>query len=146
MQVSQALTIWLEYHKSNSKRNTFRAYQTVLSIFSRDFGEKNLNELASEEILSFLNRMTEGKRQQTKRTRYSHLSAFFNFIRNNIDQDFGNPCDTPMMKKLFRDRGLVRWNTIEKDTVDEVIFKTAKPRNRLMLELMARGGMRTGEV
>jgi len=50
------------------------------------------------------------------------------------------------MKKLFRNTGLVRWNTIEKDTIDEVIFKTAKARNRLMLELMARGGMRIGEV
>ncbi len=51
-----------------------------------------------------------------------------------------------MMKKLFRNRPPLRWNTIEKDTVDEIIFKTAKLRSRLMLELMARGGMRLGEV
>ncbi len=30
--------------------------------------------------------------------------------------------------------------------MDEVIFRTVKPRNRLMLELMARGGMRISEV
>ena len=35
---------------------------------------------------------------------------------------------------------------IEKDTVDEIIFRTSKPRNRLILELMARGGMRISEV
>ena len=35
---------------------------------------------------------------------------------------------------------------IEKETVDEIIFKTSNVRNRLMLELMARGGMRIGEV
>ena len=34
----------------------------------------------------------------------------------------------------------------EKETVDEIIFRTAKIRNRIMLELMARGGMRIGEV
>jgi integrase/recombinase XerD len=51
-----------------------------------------------------------------------------------------------MMKKLFRNRPPLRWNTIEKDTVDEIIFLTAKLINRLMLELMARGGMRIGEV
>ena len=146
MQVSQAITIWLEYHKSNSKQNTLRSYMAVLSHFLRDFGERNLNEITSEEILNFLNRMTMGTKPQTKRTRYSHLSAFFNFIRNNVDQDFRNPCDTPVMRRLFRDRGLVRWNTIEKDTVDEIIFKTEQTRNRLMLELMARGGMRIGEV
>ena len=30
--------------------------------------------------------------------------------------------------------------------IDEIIFRTINPRNRLMLELMARGGMRVGEV
>jgi hypothetical protein len=47
-----------------------------------------------------------------------------------------------MLKKLFRARPSYNWNIIEKETVDEVIFRTSKPRNRLMLELMARGGMR----
>jgi integrase len=51
-----------------------------------------------------------------------------------------------MLKKLFRARPSYHWNIIEKETVDEVIFRTPKPRNRLMLELMARGGMRIGEV
>jgi integrase len=35
---------------------------------------------------------------------------------------------------------------LEKEVVDEMIFRTENPRNRLMLELMARGGMRIGEV
>ena len=35
---------------------------------------------------------------------------------------------------------------LEKETVDEIIFRTPKPRNRIILELMARGGMRIGEV
>jgi integrase/recombinase XerD len=121
-------------------------YMAVLSNFSMDFGERNLSELTSEEIFTFLNRMTEGIKSQTKHTSYSHLSAFFNFISNNVHRDFRNPCDTPMMRRSFRNRGLVRWNTIEKDTVDEIIFKTEKARNRLMLELMAKGGMRSGEV
>ena len=34
----------------------------------------------------------------------------------------------------------------EKEVVDEMIFRTVNLRNRLMLELMARGGMRIGEV
>ena len=51
-----------------------------------------------------------------------------------------------MLKKLFRPGKLARWQIHEKETVDEIIFRTIKPRNRLMLELMARGGMRVGEV
>jgi len=35
---------------------------------------------------------------------------------------------------------------VEKETVDEIIFRTQDQRNRLILELMARGGMRIGEV
>ena len=146
MKFSEAAKLWLEYHKCHSKENTIRAYKLVLTKFCEEFGSENLEEMTTEMALSFLNRVTEGKKQQTKKTRYSHLLAFFNFIKNQIDQDFRNPCDTPMLKKLFRARPSYRWNIIEKETVDEIIFRTSKPRNRLMLELMARGGMRIGEV
>jgi hypothetical protein len=97
--------------------------------------------ILSHKVWVFLGKVTAGAKPQTKRIRYSQLSALLNFVRNNLDQDLRNPCDTPMMKKLFRNRPPLRWNTIEKDTVDEIIFKAAILRNRLMLELMARGGM-----
>jgi integrase len=51
-----------------------------------------------------------------------------------------------MLRKLFRQKTKVHWDMIEKETVDEIIFRTTKIRNRLILELMARGGMRIGEV
>ena len=51
-----------------------------------------------------------------------------------------------MLKKLFRPGKLVHWQVQEKEVIDEIIFRTTKVRNRLMLELMARGGMRVGEV
>ena len=51
-----------------------------------------------------------------------------------------------MLRKLFRPAVTVNWDIVEKETVDEIIFRTAKIRNRIMLELMARGGMRVGEV
>jgi integrase/recombinase XerD len=51
-----------------------------------------------------------------------------------------------MLKKLFRPGKLTQWKIQEKEVIDEIIFRTTKARNRLMLELMARGGMRVGEV
>jgi len=75
MQISKAIKIWLEYHKSNSRDNTLKAYQVVLSNFNGEFGKRNVKEITSDETLSFLNRITEGTKQQTKRTRYSHLSG-----------------------------------------------------------------------
>jgi len=51
-----------------------------------------------------------------------------------------------MIRKLYRRKVITRWEIIEKETVDEIIFRTVKNRNRLLLELIARGGMRVGEV
>ena len=110
------------------------------------FGDKDLEEISSEDILTFLNKITDGRKQQTKRTRYSHLAAFFNFIETNIDERIQNPCANQLLKKLYKTNTPVRWDSFEKETIDEIIFRTTKPRNRLILELMARGGMRIGEV
>jgi len=51
-----------------------------------------------------------------------------------------------MLKKLFREKPSYKWNIIEREAVDEIIFITCKPKNRLMLMLVARCGMRIGVV
>ncbi len=79
----------------------------------------------------FLNQLCEGVKQRTNRSRYSNLRAFFNFIRGNIDNDFINPCDTAMIMRIFRHPESIHWDIIEKEVVDEVIFRTINPRNRL---------------
>ena len=50
------------------------------------------------------------------------------------------------MRKIFRASRPEQWKIIEKDSIDEIIFRTANPRNRIMPELMAKGGMGIGEV
>jgi integrase/recombinase XerD len=102
--------------------------------------------LSVDDVLAFLDQLTDGCKPQTKRVRFARLCSFFNFIKTNISADFKNPCDSPMLRKLFRPAVTVHWDIVEKETVDEIIFRTAKIRNRIMLELMARGGMRIGEV
>ena len=128
------------------KKNTIRAYDSTLSKFSEVFGSAEMDDVSTDDALSFLNNLAQKRKQGTKRTRFSHLSSFFNFIKNNVDHSLHNPCDTPMMKKLFRRKVHTHWNIVEKDMVDEIIFRTVKKRDRLVLELMARGGMRVGEV
>jgi integrase/recombinase XerD len=132
--------------ETSFKKNTIKTYQSILSKLTTQFGERELNSLAPEEILSFLTQINQNTKQTTKRTRYSQLISFFNFISQNLDRNFRSPSDTPMLKKFYRFPGLTRWPILEKEVVDEVIFRTIKPRNRLMLELMARGGMRISEV
>jgi len=57
-----------------------------------------------------------------------------------------NPCLSPAVKTLFQKPKTSHWTTFDKDTIDEAIFRTLNIRNRLILELMARGGMRISEV
>jgi len=117
-----------------------------MSKFCVLLGDHQLDEISTEDVIEFLNLVTEDCKPQTKRIRYANLSAFFNFIQDNIDPDLSNPCDSPVLRKLFRPNVKVQWNILEKDTVDEIIFRTTALRNRLLLELMAQGAMRIGEV
>ena len=132
--------------QSSFKKNTTRTYQSILSKLNAQFGERELDSLTPDEILSFLTDINQRTNQLTKRTRYSQLTSFFNFITQNLDPDFRSPCDTPMLKKLFRSPGPIRWAILEKEVIDETLFHTVNTRNRLIPELMARGGMRIGEV
>jgi len=146
MRVSGAIKCFSDYHRMNSKTNTIRNYKLILSRFCSQFGEREVESITNEEILTFLTRFTEGTKQSTKRLRYSLLSAFFNFIKSSVDPLFQNPCDTPILRKLFKEPKHNNWDILEKEVVDEMIFRTENSRNRLMLELMARGGMRVGEA
>ena len=114
--------------------------------FCAVFGGHQLSEVTTGNIMDFLNQLTDGCKPQTKRIRFAHLAAFFNFIKNNLISDFVSPCDSKMLRKLYRPKSTIQWDILEKETVDEIIFRTLNARNRLMLELMARGGMRIGEV
>ncbi len=100
----------------------------------------------TEEIIAFLANITEGRKQNTKRSRLTTLSAFFNLIINTLLPEMRNPCLSPAIKNLFQKPKTSQWTVFDKDTIDEAIFRTLNVRNRLILELMARGGMRISEV
>jgi integrase/recombinase XerD len=123
-----------------------RNYEFVLDNFQKHFGNKELSTITSEDILDFMSKISEGAKQNTKKLRFTLLSAFFNFVENSLDPQLNNPCDNPALRKLFRAAKAVPLKILEKDVVDEIIFRTQNLRNRLMLELMARSYMRIGEV
>ena len=124
------------------KKNTLRNYEKLISLFCDEFGERETDSISTDEILKFLNQFTEGTKQSTKKLRYSLISSFFNFLKNSIDPHLQNPCDKPLLRKMFRNSKPKQWKILEKEAVDEMIFRTIDNRDRLMLELMARGGMR----
>ena len=131
---------------STRKKNTIRNYEMILTRFQNYFGERDIASFSPEEILDFLSKTINNNKQSTKKLRYSLLTAFFNFIRYSNPIQFQNPCDTPILRKIFKEPKNPPWEILDKEVVDEMIFRTVNKRNRLMLELMARGGMRVGEV
>jgi len=90
-----------------------------------------------------MTKISGNTKQNTKRLRFTLLAAFF---KNSIDPNFQNPCDNAALRRLFRAKKNIQFKILEKDIVDEIIFRTQNQRNRIMLELMARCCMRIGEV
>ena len=123
-----------------------RNYEFILDNFQNHFGDIELSSITTEDILTFMSKVSGGTKQNTKKLRFTLLSAFFNFIKNSVNPDFQNPCDNPALRKLFKAGKPTQFDILEKDVVDEIIFRTRNPRNRLMLELMARNCLRVGEV
>jgi integrase len=117
-----------------------------LAVFEKEFGHYEMSVISSDDVMNFLVTATEGHKASTKKLKYSLLKTFFNFIKNSIDPNITNPCDSSLLKKTFKVPKGQPWTILDKDVIDEIIFKTGSLRNRLMLELMARGGMRIGEV
>jgi integrase/recombinase XerD len=146
MKVSSAINFCLQYHKISSRANTIKNYTFLLSKFGILNNDREMESIATEEIISFLVGLSEGRKQNTKRCRYTTLSAFFNLIINTLLPEMRNPCQSPAAKSLFRKPKTSQCAIFDKDTIDEAIFRTLKIRNRIMLELMARGGMRISEV
>lgn len=146
MKVSDAIAFCLRYHSINSKPNTLAHYEFLLKKFKEPYKDRLIESITTEEIISFLADMSEGRKQNTKRSRYTTLSAFFNLIANTLLPEMKNPCQSPAAKSLFRKPKNTQWVIFDKDTIDEAIFRTINTRNRIMLELMARGGMRISEV
>jgi len=128
------------------QKNTLRNYEFILDKFQHHFDDIDLSSITSEEVLAFLSTVSSGTKQNTKKLRFSLLSAFFNYAKGSLDHDTRNPCDNPTLRKLFRAAKPTQLRILEKDVVDEIIFRTQNPRNRLMLELLARIGMRAGEI
>lgn len=146
MKVSDAINFCLQYHKINSRTNTIKNYTSLLAKFGNSNNNREIESIETDEIISFLAALSEGRKQNTKRSRYTTLSAFFNLMTNSLLPEMRNPCQTPAAKNLFRKPKVYPYTIFDKDIIDEAIFRTLNTRNRIMLELMARGGMRISEV
>ena len=84
MKVADATTYCLQYHKINSRPNTLANYEYLLGKFGKTYNNREIDSISTEEIIVFLADITKGRKQNTKRSRYTSLSAFFNLIINTV--------------------------------------------------------------
>lgn len=57
-----------------------------------------------------------------------------------------NPCDVPLLSKAFKTPKQVSRRILDREIVEELIYNTQRLRDRLILEVQARCGLRIGEA
>jgi integrase/recombinase XerD len=146
MNVKEAVSLFRFYQQSNHRRRTAESYRFLLQSLDVLFANQSIEALRPDEIYNFLERMTRDLAKSTRRLRYAQLKAFFNFVIEKCCPDMKNPCSAPLLSKTFRMPKQLPKVILDKEVVDEMIYNTRDRRNRLMLELQARCGLRIGEL
>ncbi len=146
MNVKEAISLFKFYQQSNHRKRTVDSYRFLLQHFDSVFSDRDIDSIKADEIYHFLEQMTKTLSKSTRRLRYAQLKAFFNFIIEKCLPDLKNPCNAPLLSKTFKMPRQTPKTILEKEIVDEMIYNTKNQRNRLMLELMARCGLRIGEL
>jgi integrase len=146
MTTKEAITLFKYYLQSNHKTRTIGSYTLLLDRFNAIHAEKALDEISPDEIFHFLEDQTRNLAKSTRRLRYAQLKAFYNFIIDRCSLNMRNPCNASLLSKSFKAPKQVPHKILERETVDEMIYNTTRQRDRLILELQARCGLRIGEL
>ncbi len=146
MNVGEAIVLFRYYQQANQKMRTAESYRPLLERFERLYAERSFDSMKSDELYQFLEHMTQKASRSTRRLRYAQLKALFNFIIDKCSLDIKNPCHTSLLSKTFRMSRQAPKAILDKEVVDEMIYNTKDKRNRLILELQARCGLRIGEL
>lgn len=145
MKVKEAISLFQYFGRSSYKRRTVESYAHLLKEFETLYGERSVESTGSDVIYHFLENITEGLAKSTRRLRYAQLKAFYNFSINQCNIDMKNPCNVPLLTKTFKMPIQIARRIPDKEVIDEMIYNTKSPRDRLILELQARCGLRIGE-
>ena len=142
----QAIALFRDHQKNSARDKTRESYGHLLKNVEPVFGDRALESIGSHELYQFLITLTEGRAKNTARLRYAQLKAFFTFFIERTHASLKNPCDDPLLAKTFRAPRMKQRSIIGRKVIDEIIYRCHSARDRLILELQARCGMRIGEV
>jgi integrase/recombinase XerD len=146
MTIQKAIEHFKQHQRTSLKKRTQEGYKKLLEIFQGEFNDREVESIKAEELCRFLETFTEGLARATRRLRYAQLRALFNFVIDTFEMNIKNPCCVPQLFKSFKNIQQRPRKILDKETVDEIIFNSKNARDRLILELQARCGLRVGEV
>jgi len=140
------LVLFQNSQENIHRKRTKDSYHYLLEHLEDHFADSHVEAITPDHIYQFLESLTEHLAKSTKRLRYAQLKAFFNFLINEKRHSMKNPCQDSVMVKAFKSPRMKQKDILSRESVDEMIYRSKKSRDRLILELQARCGMRIGEV
>ncbi len=146
MTIKEAIELFKQHQKSTVKKSTLKSYGRFLEQLKVKFTEEQVISVSPDDIGKFLEESTEGLSKSTRHLRYAQMKSFFNYIIESTGLNIKNPCNASVLFKEFKNVQHRPRTILDKETVDEIIFKSGNTRDRLILELQARCGLRIGEV
>ncbi len=146
MKLREAIELFRDHQKNSMKDKTQESYDHVFRNLEALLGDAVVEDISSHDLYQFLLLLTEGRAKSTARLRYAQTKAFFNFIMEGAHLPITNPCGDPLLSKTFRAPRMRQREIISREVIDEIIYRCQKPRDRFILELQARCGLRIGEV
>jgi integrase len=146
MTTQRALELFNAHQIATVKEKTRKSYVKLLRLFQEQFNDRDVASIRPEEIARFLEDYTNGSAKATRRLRYAQLKALFNFLIESHQLNIMNPCNASVLFKSFKTQQHRPRKILDKETVDEIIYSAKSTRDRLILELQARCGLRIGEV
>jgi integrase/recombinase XerD len=146
MTVQEAIELFKNHQKSTVKKSTIKSYGKFLDKIQERFSKCDVVSVSSDDVGKFLDECTVNLNRSTRHLRYAQVKAFFNYVIEATHLNIKNPCNAGMLFKSFKNVYHRPRKILDKETVDEIIFNSRSVRDRLILELQARCGLRIGEV
>jgi integrase len=146
MIMRDAINLFSYHQKRSLKAKSINSYNYILKQFEAVFTDRDFESICTDEVRQFLEEQTANYARATRRLRYAQIKTFFNFIIDKYDLNIKNPCSSSSLSKAFGTSTQRSRKILSKEAVDEMIYNAETLRDRLMLELQARCGLRIGEL
>jgi integrase/recombinase XerD len=146
MTLRDAITWFKQHQRANLKPRTQQSYHHLLQRLESCLGDRLFEAITPEDLYRFLDSLTEHAAKSTRRLRYAQTKALWSLLIEQGALSITNPCCAPLLAKSFKIPKRTTRTMLDKETVDEMIYNAHSLRDRLVLELQARCGLRIGEI